>query len=99
MLSSVRRGEPAGGEGRQRRSAMREAVDRQPAALERERLVEHGGEEEEGFFFNPNNIFKQRVFLSFHLDVVEVMSSSLIIPKPNVSFSILTCSQSVGVFP
>ena len=27
-----------------------------------------------------------------HLDVVEVISSSLIIPKPNVSFSILTCS-------
>ena len=30
-----------------------------------------------------------------HLDVVEVISSSLIIPKPNVSFSILTCSPAV----
>ena len=30
-----------------------------------------------------------------HLDVVEVISSSLIIPKPNVSFSILTCSTAV----
>ena len=32
-----------------------------------------------------------------HLDVVEVISSSLIIPKPNVSFSILTCSPAVIV--
>ena len=32
-----------------------------------------------------------------HLDVVEVISSSLIIPKPNVSFSILTCSPAVLV--
>lgn len=30
-----------------------------------------------------------------HLDVVEVISSSLIIPKSNVSFSILTCSPAV----
>lgn len=30
-----------------------------------------------------------------HLDVVEVISSSLIIPKPNTSFSILTCSPAV----
>ena len=30
-----------------------------------------------------------------HLDVVEVISSSLIIPKPNVSFSIWTCSPAV----
>lgn len=30
-----------------------------------------------------------------HLDVVEVISSSLIIPKPNVSFSILTCPPAV----
>lgn len=30
-----------------------------------------------------------------HLDVVEVISSSLIIPKPNGSFSILTCSPAV----
>ena len=32
-----------------------------------------------------------------HLDVVEVISSSLIIPKPNVSFSILTCSPAVVI--
>ena len=32
-----------------------------------------------------------------HLDVVEVISSSLIIPKPNVSFSILTCSPSAVI--
>ena len=32
-----------------------------------------------------------------HLDVVEVISSSLIIPKPNVSFSILPCSPAVIV--
>lgn len=30
-----------------------------------------------------------------HLDVVEVISSSLIIPKPNVSFSILICYPAV----
>lgn len=30
-----------------------------------------------------------------HLDVVEVISSSLIIPKPNVSFSIWICSPAV----
>lgn len=30
-----------------------------------------------------------------HLDVVEVISSSLIIPKPNGSFSILTGSPAV----
>ena len=30
-----------------------------------------------------------------HLDVVEVISSSLVIPKPNVSFSILTCSPAM----
>ena len=30
-----------------------------------------------------------------HLDVVEVISSSLIIPKPNVSFSIFTCFPAV----
>jgi len=28
---------------------------------------------------------------------VEVISSSLIIPKPNVSFSILTCSPAVVI--
>jgi hypothetical protein len=30
-----------------------------------------------------------------HLDVVEVISSSLIIPKPNVSFDILICCPAV----
>ena len=30
-----------------------------------------------------------------HLDVVEVISSSLVIPKPNVSFSIFTCSPAM----
>ena len=30
-----------------------------------------------------------------HLDVVEVISSSLIIPKPNVSFSSWICSPAV----
>lgn len=30
-----------------------------------------------------------------HLDVVEVISSSLIIPKPNVNSSILICSSAV----
>ena len=30
-----------------------------------------------------------------HLDVVEVISSSLIIPKPNVSFSVLACPPAV----
>ena len=44
---------------------------------------------------DPINLFRPRIINSTvesHLDVVEVISSSLIIHKPDVSFSILTCS-------
>lgn len=74
----MRRGEPAGGEGRRRRSAVRETVDPQPAALERERLVEHGGEEEEGVF-SIQTTFLNKGF-SFRFSLFLFLKP---LPKPN----------------
>lgn len=47
------------------------------------------------FYFSMETGKGYNSVVECHLDVVEVISSSLIIPKPNVSFSILTCPPAV----